>query len=326
MASPTPITGEKWLVAAWPGMGNVAVIAAGYLVHKLGMKPAGEIAPKGRFDVTAIEVEKGLAAVPRLPRGRLFRWISPEKEGPLSRKELIVYLGEAQPTNSLWSYAHDLLDAASEMGATRVATFASMASQLHPSQDPHVWGVVTHKDMLEQLQKLEVAPLEAGQVSGLNGVLLGAAADRGVPGICLLGEIPFFAAGVPNPKAAKHVLSAFSLLSGIDVDLEELSRDAETVDQAILELMEKMQQKVGEESGESDADAPGGSSGDEAARTTNGKGAPDIDPATHARIEELFAAATRDRTQAMRLKEELDRLGVFKRYENRFLDLFRHAE
>ena len=324
MASQTPINGEKWLVAAWPGMGNVAVIAAGYLVHKLGMKPAGEIAPKGRFDVQAIEVEKGLAAVPRLPRGRLFRWLAGPNEGELARKELIVYLGEAQPSNNLWSYAHDLIDAASQMGATRVATFASMASQLHPSQDPHVWGVVTRKDLLEQLQKLEVAPLEAGQVSGLNGVLLGAAADRGIPGVCLLGEIPFFAAGVPNPKAAKHVLSAFSLLSGIDVDLEELSHDAETVDQAILELMEKMQHKGGEESGESDVE----SGTDEAAQAppTNGKGQPEIDAATSARIEELFAAAMRDRAQAMRLKEELDRLGVFKRYENRFLDLFRHAE
>ncbi len=323
MATQPPITGEKWLVAAWPGMGNVAVIAAGYLVHKMGMKQVGEIQPKGRFDVQAIEVEKGLAAVPRIPRGRLFRWVAPGNGETLARKELIVYLGEAQPSHSLWSYAHDLLDAASQLGATRVATFASMASQLHPSQDPHVWGVVTKKDMLDQLQKLEVAPLETGQVSGLNGVLLGAAADRGVPGVCLLGEIPFFAAGVPNPKAAKHVLSAFSLLSGIEIDLEELSRDAETVDQAILELMEKMQQKGGEE-GESPSESE--SDDEEAPHPSNGKGAPEIDQATHARIEELFEAASRDRRQAMRLKEELDRLGVFKRYENRFLDLFRHAE
>lgn len=308
-------------MAAWPGMGNVAVIAAGYLVHKLGMKQVGEIQPKGRFDVQAIEVEKGLAAAPRIPRGRLFRWIGPGNGEALARKELIVYLGEAQPTSGLWSYAHDLLDAASQLGATRVATFASMASQLHPTQDPHVWGVVTKKEMLEQLETLEVAPLEAGQVSGLNGVLLGAAADRGIPGVCLLGEIPFFAAGVPNPKAAKHVLSAFSLLSGVEVDLEELSRDADTVDHAILELMEKLQQKTGDEGDGEPTDAD-----EETTPPTNGKGMPELDAASRKRIEEMFEAALRDRKQAMYLKEELDRLGVFKLYENRFLDLFRHAE
>jgi hypothetical protein len=41
------------------------------------------------------------------------------------------------------------------------------------------------------------------------------------------------------------------------------------------------------------------------------------------RIETLFSEAERDRSRALALKAELDRLGVFERYEDRFLDLFR---
>ena len=44
------------------------------------------------------------------------------------------------------------------------------------------------------------------------------------------------------------------------------------------------------------------------------------------RIENLFAAAAKDRSQAFELKQELDRLGVFKDYEDRFLDLFQKPE
>ena len=37
----------------------------------------------------------------------------------------------------------------------------------------------------------------------------------------------------------------------------------------------------------------------------------------------MFAKAREDRAKAFELKEELDRLGVFDQYEDRFLDLFK---
>jgi hypothetical protein len=40
------------------------------------------------------------------------------------------------------------------------------------------------------------------------------------------------------------------------------------------------------------------------------------------RIERLFEAAQADRSEALRLKNELDRWGLFSLYEDRFLDLF----
>ena len=42
-------------------------------------------------------------------------------------------------------------------------------------------------------------------------------------------------------------------------------------------------------------------------------------------IEELFDQARQDRSKAYELKRELDRLDVFKDYEDRFLDLFKKA-
>jgi len=41
------------------------------------------------------------------------------------------------------------------------------------------------------------------------------------------------------------------------------------------------------------------------------------------RIEDLFDQAEKDRSKAFELKQELDRRGVFKEYEDRFLDLFK---
>jgi hypothetical protein len=44
------------------------------------------------------------------------------------------------------------------------------------------------------------------------------------------------------------------------------------------------------------------------------------------RIDKLFEQAAKDRAKAFELKQELDRLGVFKEYEDRFLDLFKKTE
>jgi hypothetical protein len=43
------------------------------------------------------------------------------------------------------------------------------------------------------------------------------------------------------------------------------------------------------------------------------------------RIEQLFAMAAGDRAKALELKAELDRHGLFRVYEDRFLDLFRQG-
>ena len=43
------------------------------------------------------------------------------------------------------------------------------------------------------------------------------------------------------------------------------------------------------------------------------------------KIEKLFKEAQADRNRALALKAELDRLGVFDLYEDRFLDLFREG-
>lgn len=308
---------QTWLVAAWPGMGNVAVIAGGYLVHALEMKPLGEIPPEDYFDVEQVEVKNGVIAPPRLPKSVFYRW-----DDKATGRSLLVFLSEAQPSDRTYAYAQRVLEQAARLGAERVVTFASMASQLHPSSEPRVFGAVTHPDMLADLGPRGVEALEAGQVGGLNGVLLGAAAARGLPGLCLLGEIPYFAAGVPNPKAAIAVLKKFGEMCGMPIDPTELSEAAGAVDRALLDLLERMREQA-KEGGET-IPLPKEPTEEPEPEPAKAAGAePALDAAATQRIERLFTEAQRDRSKGVRLKEELDRLGVFRRYENRFLDLFR---
>jgi predicted ATP-grasp superfamily ATP-dependent carboligase len=301
-------------------MGNVAVIAAGYLVQKLEMKPIGEMTSRGYFDIQQVSVSAGLISPPRMPRSVLYQW-----KNPAGGRDLIVSISEAQPAARTYAFAHEVMERVAKLNVERVFTFASLASQLHPSANPRIFAAATSQPVLDDLLRLEATTLEDGQIGGLNGVILGAALEHGVHGACLLGEIPFFAAGVPNPKAAKAVLEIFASLAGIEVDMSDLQQHSETVEHALIELMERMQKEghaipTGEEEHEGAAEPPAAA---ESAPKAVEKA---LDYDTRSRLEQLFEEARKDRSKAVALKKELDKLGVFGQYENRFLDLFRRAE
>src|SRR5689334_13561308 len=149
----------------------------------------------------------------------------------------------------------------------------------------------------------------------MNGVFLAAAAQRGIPGICLLGSMPAFAAQIPYPKASHAVLEAFLKLCGLSVDLEELKQYGRSIEQHLTAGLEKIQEAL--QQGQEGGEVPGSSlPGAEEAK----EGPTEED---RRKVEELLEQARKDRSKAFELKRELDRRGLFKEYENKFLDLFR---
>ena len=82
---------NPWLIAVWPGMGNVAIGAGAYLVDKLGAELVKELPAHDLFDVQHVEVKGGLAEAGHMPRNLLFAWKNPVGH------DLLIFLGEAQP-------------------------------------------------------------------------------------------------------------------------------------------------------------------------------------------------------------------------------------
>lgn len=313
MPNETRLT-KPWLVAVWPGMGNVAVSAGYYLMAKLGMNLLAELPAQEFFDVEHVEIKGGIILGGRLPRSRVFAG-----QDPRGAHDLLVFIGEAQPPMGKYAYCRKLIAFAQELGVERVFTFAAMGTQMHPGHDSRAFGAATDEQGLEELRQLGLEPLDDGQISGLNGVLLGAAAEAGLRGSCLLGEMPHVFAQLPFPKASLTVLRVFAKLADIEIDLTELSEQAVEMDQRLGELLAQVEQQLvshqttteEEEVEEVVSQEP----------TEEGR----IRLEDEQRIEQLFKKARQDRSVAYEIKGELDRLGVYKDYEDRFLDLFRRS-
>src|SRR5262249_46093734 len=129
---------HPWLVAAWPGMGTVALNAAVYLLAKLGMELVAEFDGSEYFDVQEVEVKKGIIQPGRRARNRLFVWKDPKGE-----RDIVLLFGEAQPSAGTYSFCRQLIDQAGKMNVERIITFAAMATSMHPRHASRVFGAAT---------------------------------------------------------------------------------------------------------------------------------------------------------------------------------------
>jgi uncharacterized protein len=302
---------KPWLVAVWPGMGHVAISAGYYLIAKLDMEAVAEFSPRELFDVEHVEVKNGLIKSGRLPRSRFFAWHDPH-----GKRDLVVFIGEAQPPNGRYVFCQKLVEFAAKLGVERVFTFAAMATAMRPEHDSRVFTAATDKETLDELKKVDLQLLEDGQISGLNGVLLGVAAEAGLRGGCLLGEIPHVFAQFPFPQASLAVLNVFKRMTEIELDLSELAQQAEAMGHKLGEILTQVEHAIEEQQ-----------KGDDETESFSPEPIeePRISPQDEQRVESLFDRARENRSKAYELKRELDRLGVFDLYEDRFLDLFKKA-
>ena len=149
-------------------------------------------------------------------------------------------------------------------------------------------------------------------IGGLNGVLLGAAAETGLRGACLLGEMPHVFNQLPIPKASLAILEVFLTITSIELDLKELSEQAQVMEQQLGELLARIEKTYGAQASTEEEGCKPESAEEE-----------QLNSEQQERIEGLFTQAEKDRSKAFELKQELDHLGVFKDYEDRFLDLFK---
>jgi len=229
------------LIAAWPGMGGVAIIAARHLIDELGAEEFGCIEPHDFFDLGSVSIRNNVVEEPEFPESKFYFW---KRAGG---KDLIIFIGEAQPTGKGYQVANLVLDVAQGFKAKEVYTFAAAPAHIYHTRRPKILGATTRPGLIAKLMREGVIPMGAGTVSGLNGLLLGAAKQRNMGGICLLGEIPVYATPIPNPRSAKAVLELLVKLLGIEVDMSGLDQWARRTEEEMEKNMEVLRESHAEE-------------------------------------------------------------------------------
>ncbi|MCL2678759.1 MAG: PAC2 family protein [Dehalococcoidia bacterium] len=212
---------EPNLLAAWPGISNVAMIVAGYIARKLEFKNLAEVRAPLFFDPVGVMVRNNLVEEPRFPQSNFYYYKNPG-EG----RDLILFMGEAQPPANSYDLAGVIIDAAQRFRVQRIYTCAAAITRIHHTEEPRVWGVGTTPDVVQELSAHSLVQGGSLQIAGMNGILLGVAKERNLEGACLLGEVPGYTTQLSNPMAALAVAQSLASLLKIKIDFDELKAGA----------------------------------------------------------------------------------------------------
>ena len=221
------------LLAAWPGVANVALEATTYLKDKLQAVEFAEIEAQSFFEVTGVYVEKNLVQPPRLPENKFYYWKRKGKEG-----DLIIFLGEAQPSTRNREFADMILDVVERFGVKVVYTCAAALISHFPEQ-PRVWAAATDGELMDEMEKQGLVLKGDFFIAGMNGLLLSMAKEREMRGVCLLGETPRYLSEMRNPTASQAVLRVLTKLLKVDIDMTEMDNLAAQSRQQIEELIKE---------------------------------------------------------------------------------------
>jgi hypothetical protein len=213
------VKAEEFMVfASLPDMGRVGGLVSSFLSQQLKTEPMAEITSSDKPWVSYADgVVRSASDVYK---------ISYDK-----RHKLLVFTGESQPQDpgELHRLSNMLLDYVQSIGKVTRLYGAGGYLREQVTGAPRVCGIVNKPELKKLLSKAGIDPVgnEITSITWFNGLILGLAAERGIDAVGLFGEIA--ETRVPQPLAAKTIISAFSKLEGISIDTKPLDRQYESI-------------------------------------------------------------------------------------------------
>lgn len=244
------------MVASWPGIGNIGLIAIEYLRQNIDCEPLGEIEPWDFFYPGRIVIKSSVLEELQFPASRFYLCRG-------KARDIILFIGDEQPHEKMARYAKGgkayemaqlVIDMAERFNCGRIYTSGAAVALLHHSKKPRVLVVPNTQSLIDEIKTYQNTTLLSeiqgkdgqGAISGLNGLLLGVARERGFDALCIMGEIPVYLQGMlfPYPKASLAVLEVLSEMLSLEINFKKLVVWSKKVEQKIDQLLEDFNQSL----------------------------------------------------------------------------------
>lgn len=209
---------ELTVFASLPDMGRVGGLVSSFLSQHLKTELEAEIASSDKPWVSYSDgVVKSVSDVYKLFYDKQHR--------------MFIFTGESQPQDpgELHRLCNMLLDHLQSIGRVKKLYGAGGYLREQVTGAPRVCGVVNRTELKKALANVGIDPVgsEITTITWFNGLILGLSAERKIDAIGLFGEIA--ETTVPQPLAAKSILSAFTRLEGIQIDTKPLDQQYESI-------------------------------------------------------------------------------------------------
>lgn len=238
------------LIEGLPGVGNIGRVAVGYLISELKAKKFADMYSKHFFPFVMLQDNYRIHLLKNE-----FYYIKGNGKG---QRDIVLLIGDCQSLspNGHYDVMEKVLDFAQSLGVKEAITVGGLATgELEPQV--RVLGAATDKSITERYKGIKIdfnAGEKVGYIVGAAGLLLGLGKERGMDGLCLLGETSGFPI-VTDPKAAEAVLLVLTKILGVKLDMSRLNERVKEMEK-FIKKMEMLQRKALMQIGKEEQQAP----------------------------------------------------------------------
>ena len=177
-----------------------------------------------------------------LPNNEFYYYKAKEK----GQRDIVFLIGDCQSLSPQGHYevTRAMLDVAELTGVKELLTIGGLATG-EITEKPKTIGAVTSKEIMDKYKGFDIdfqAGEKVGYIVGAAGLLLGLGKERGMEGICLLGETSGFPI-VTDPKAAEGVLGTLTKMLKLKINMTKLEERVKEME-SFIKKVESLQKRA----------------------------------------------------------------------------------
>lgn len=317
------------LFCSWQSFGILGRYIINHLISELQPTVYAEVDLQGYVIPNNAIVENGIVYSLPLIKDKIY-YLKREPE------DLVFFFSDFEPSQSyLIKFANDFLTFLDQFELTTVVTFAGIPSNILHLDTPKVYYATTSSiKAIPYFSKLNLPKLSFGMIEGMNGVILSTAKEMGIDGICLFSEVPFYTVDMYNPQCAIKILTVLDEIFSFGINFDKVYKDIKLLDERLRTTFSDINLKAQQLFSQFELDRQKTKNKQKIIDSTNSSISGitfeelkkqlkfSLPQSAKNKINELFKLASENIEYAKQLKEELDRWGVYKEYEDKFLALF----
>jgi uncharacterized protein (TIGR00162 family) len=226
------------LIEGLPGVGNIGRVAVGYLIEELKAVKFAQLHSKHFFPFVMLHDDYQIDILKNE-----FYYYKAKKKG---QRDIIFLVGDCQSLSPEGHYdiMDKVLDYVEPLGVKEIITIGGLATG-ELEEEPKTIGAVTDIEMMKKYKDAGIefsAGKKVGYIVGAAGLLIGLGRERGMRGMCLLGETSGFPI-VTDPKAAEVVLGSITKILKLKINMGKIEERVAEMEK-FIQKVESLQKKA----------------------------------------------------------------------------------
>lgn len=200
------------LIIGWQSQdfGKIACKSIDFLINNLGAEQVAEIRPLGFYSFGGVRFRENIIEI---PEAKLWA----------SEKYYLLILKSEEPEFEHYKFLNTIFDLANQFGSiNEVYTISGTISYIPHTFQRRILTVFNEPFLKETLNEYGLQEMTWEGPPAISSYLLWVAKKKGISGISLWPEIPFYLANKEDPEAIRSILFFFKRRFNLDIQLNKL--------------------------------------------------------------------------------------------------------